>query len=63
MVQRSKMVEWLFVIKLVKKRTKEDFINEFRLPYIIIAPDKKGLIVDFSLDISFYAALTEAIKS
>ena len=48
------------------KELKEDFIktlsNEFSGAYIIIAPDKKGLIVDFSLDISFYAALTEAIK-
>ena len=48
------------------KELKEDFIktlsNEFSGGYIIITPDKKGLIVDFSLDISFYAAITEKLK-
>ena len=48
------------------KELKEDFIktlsNEFSHAYIIITPDKKGLIVDFSLDISVYDALTEKLK-
>ena len=48
------------------KELKEEFIktlsNEFSGGYIIIAPDKKGLIVDFSLDVSFYAAITEKLK-
>ena len=45
---------------------KEEFIktlsNEFSGGYIIITPDKKGLIVDFSLDVSFYADVTEKLK-
>ena len=45
---------------------KEEFIktlsNEFSGAYIIIAPDKKGLIADFSLDISVYDAITEKLK-
>ena len=48
------------------KELKEDFIktlsNEFSHAFIIVAPDKKGLIVDFSLDVSFYAAITEKLK-
>ena len=48
------------------KELKEDFIKtlskEFSHAYIIIAPDKKGLIADFSLDISFYDAITEKLK-
>ena len=48
------------------KELKEDFIktlsNEFSGGYIIVAPDKKGLIVDFSLDISVYDAITEKLK-
>ena len=48
------------------KELKEDFIktlsNEFSGGYIIITPDKKGLIVDFSLDISVYDAITEKLK-
>ena len=48
------------------KELKEDFIktlsNEFSHAYIIMAPDKKGLIADFSLDISFYDAITEKLK-
>ena len=45
---------------------KEEFIktlsNEFSGAYIIIAPDKKGLIADFSLDISVYDTITEKLK-
>ena len=48
------------------KELKEEFIktlsNEFSGGYIIITPDKKGLIVDFSLDISVYDAITEKLK-
>ena len=48
------------------KELKEDFIktlsNEFSGGYIIIAPDKKGLIVDFSLDTSVYDTITEKLK-
>ena len=48
------------------KELKEDFIktlsNEFSGGYIIVAPDKKGLIADFSLDISVYDAITEKLK-
>ena len=48
------------------KELKEDFIktlsNEFSHAFIIVAPDKKGLIVDFSLDVSFYADVTEKLK-
>ena len=48
------------------KELKEEFIktlsNEFSGAYIIIVPDKKGLIADFSLDISDYDAITEKIK-
>ena len=45
---------------------KEDFIktlsNEFSGGYIIITPDKKGVIADFSLDISVYDTITEKLK-
>ena len=45
------------------KELKEDFIktlsNEFSDAYIIIAPDKKGLIADFSLDTGVYDTITE----
>ena len=48
------------------KELKEDFIktlsNEFSGGYIIVAPDKKGLIADFSLDISVYDVITEKLK-
>ena len=48
------------------KELKEDFIktlsNEFSGGYIIVAPDKKGLIADFSLDISVYDTITEKLK-
>ena len=48
------------------KELKEDFIktlsNEFSHAYIIMAPDKKGLIVDFSLDTSVYDMITEKLK-
>ena len=48
------------------KELKEEFIktlsNEFSGGYIIITPDKKGLIVDFSLDISVYDEITEKLK-
>lgn len=48
------------------KELKEDFIktlsNEFSHAYIIMAPDKKGLIADFSLDTSVYDAITEKLK-
>jgi hypothetical protein len=48
------------------KELKEDFIktlsNEFSGGYIIITPDKKGLIADFSLDISVYDTITEKLK-
>ena len=48
------------------KELKEDFIktlsNEFSNAYIIIAPGKKGLIADFSLDTSVYDAVTKGIK-
>ena len=48
------------------KELKEDFIktlsNEFSHAYIIIAPDKKGVIVDFSLDIGVYDMITEKLK-
>ena len=45
---------------------KEDFIktlsNEFSGGYIIITPDKKGVIADFSLDTSVYDTITEKLK-
>ena len=48
------------------KELKEDFIkalsNEFSNAYIVIAPGKKGLIADFSLDTSVYDAITKGIK-
>ena len=48
------------------KELKEDFIktlsNEFSHAYIIMAPDKKGLIADFSLDNSVYDMITEKLK-
>ena len=48
------------------KELKEDFIktlsNEFTHAYIIIAPDKKGVIADFSLDTSVYDMITEKLK-
>ena len=48
------------------KELKEDFIktlsNEFSHAYIIIAPDKKGVIADFSLDTSVYDMITEKLK-
>ena len=48
------------------KELKEDFIktlsNEFSGGYIIITPDKKGVIADFSLDTSVYDTITEKLK-
>ena len=48
------------------KELKEDFIktlsNEFSHAYITIAPDKKGVIADFSLDTSVYDMITEKLK-
>ena len=48
------------------KELKEDFIktlsNEFSHAYIIIAPDKKGIIVDFSLPIDVYDKITEKLR-
>ena len=48
------------------KELKEDFIktlsNEFSHAYIIIAPDKKGVIADFSLDTGVYDMITEKLK-
>lgn len=48
------------------KELKEDFIetlsNEFSGGYIIITPDKKGLIVDFSLNTSVYDTIIEKLK-
>lgn len=48
------------------KELKEDFIKtlsyEFSGGYIIITPDKKGVIADFSLDTSVYDTITEKLK-
>ena len=45
---------------------KDEFIktlaDEFTHAYIIIAPDKKGIIVDFSLPIDAYDKITEKLK-